>query len=468
MDDRSDLLPLYCPHKLKTFLFAGWAYGIKHVGQSFWGGAYEFRSILCKYAIECRFQFKYIKNDSVRVMAVCWFATSTGCLWSVHGKVATLNGVHSCSAAVRTFRNLCTGSELVSIVITDHVREQPLTRPTDVVFDMKNAYGLDVSYRVTWLGVEKARGEVYGDHAMSFNQLRWYSNAVMENNPHSYINLDFDQKTSRFVRYFISFHACIDGLNYCHPLLFLNGTFLKGRFKGNLLATTAKDGNQGLFPVAFAIVDFENALDALCIPVGTPWILLVTFPNELERPDEICECRAKNWVDAQVTGMCLRAYWELFPKMEKSLDSAFKTSRSWIVSQADENVFEVQSNPSVLIDVGTRTCSCFQWQLNGFPCPDVVVVFHNSGKDIYEYVNPFYHVKEFMATYYGAIHPVPTIGKPKFTLVDYLIAPPIVKRSPGRPTWKRILSKGEVVSRIRCGRCGKIGNHNRKACKEPM
>ncbi|KAL7230844.1 hypothetical protein ACSBR2_009180 [Camellia fascicularis] len=309
-DDVQNMLGL---RNRSTFLFAGWAYGIKHVGQSFWGGAYEFRSILC-------------------------------------------------NAAVRTFRNLCTGSELVSNVITDHVREQPLTRPTDVVFDMKNAYGLDVSYRVTWLGVEKARGEVYSDHAMSFNQLKWYSNVVMENNPHSYINLDFDQKMGRFVRYFISFHACIDGLNYCRPLLFLNGTFLR----------------------------------------------------------------------------------------------------------ADENVFEVQSNPSVLIDVGTRTCSCFQWQLNGFPCPDAVVVFHNSGKDIYEHVNPFYHVKEFVATYYGAIHPVPTIGKPKFTPVDYLIAPSIVKRSPGRPTWKRIPSKGEVVSRIRCGRCGKIGNHNRKACKEPM
>ncbi|KAL7207646.1 hypothetical protein ACSBR1_029569 [Camellia fascicularis] len=97
---------------------------------------------------------------------------------------------------------------------------------------------------------------------MSFDQLKWYNNAVMENNPHSYMNLDFDQQTGRFVRYFISFHACIDGFNHCRSLLFLNGTFLKGKFKGNLLAATAKDGNEGLFPVAFAIVDSENALVA--------------------------------------------------------------------------------------------------------------------------------------------------------------------------------------------------------------
>ncbi|XP_028052557.1 uncharacterized protein LOC114257041 [Camellia sinensis] len=235
MDDQTDLLPTYCPNKSKTFLSAQWAFGITHVGQCFAG--------------------------------VCKFAESTGCAWSVHARVLSSNGilcvkkldsVHNCGAAVRTHTNPRTGSNLVLSVVVDRVRAQPLTRPTDIVFDMKNDYGLDISYRVAWLGVEKVRGQVYGDHAMSFDQLRWYSDSVMEKNPNSYINLEFHQQTGRFVRYFISFRACIDGFNHCRPLLFLDGTFLKGRFKGNLLAATAKDGNKGLFPVAFAIVDSEN------------------------------------------------------------------------------------------------------------------------------------------------------------------------------------------------------------------
>ncbi|KAL7172900.1 hypothetical protein ACSBR2_032381 [Camellia fascicularis] len=266
--DRTDLLATYCPHRTKAYLSAGWAFGITHVGQIFLGGAHEFRTVLCKYAVECGFQFKYVKNDAVRVTAICKFVTSTGCGWLVHARVSPSNGVmclkrfisvHSCGAAVQTYRNPWTGSDLVSDVIAGRVREQPLTRPTDVVFDMKDDYGLDISYRVAWLGVKKARNEVFGDHAMSFDQLRWYNDAVMENNPHSYINLDFDQQTGRFVRYFIAFRACIDGFNGCRPLLFLDGTFLKGRFKGTLLATTAKDGNQCLFPVAFAIVDSKTS-----------------------------------------------------------------------------------------------------------------------------------------------------------------------------------------------------------------
>ncbi|XP_028107079.1 uncharacterized protein LOC114306108 [Camellia sinensis] len=228
----------------------------------------EFREVLCKYAVERGFQFKYVKNDSVRITVVCKFAASTDCSWSVHARMLPSSGVlcvkrfdsvHTCRAAVRTSRNPRTGSDLVSIVVADRVRDKPLTRPTDVVFDLKNEYGLDISYRVAWLGVEKARGEVYGDHATSFDQLRWYSNSVMQKNPNSYINLEFDQKTGSFVRYFISFRACIDGFKHCRPMLFLDGTFLKGRFKGNLLAATAKDANQGLFPVAFAIVVSENS-----------------------------------------------------------------------------------------------------------------------------------------------------------------------------------------------------------------
>ncbi|KAL7264823.1 hypothetical protein ACSBR1_002725 [Camellia fascicularis] len=122
MEDRTDLLLDYCTHKKKTFLSVGWAFGITKVGQSFFGGAHEFWTVLCKYAVEYGFQFKYVKNDLVRVTAVCKFATSTGCAWLIHSKVSASNGifclkkfnpVHSCGAAVRTYRNPQTGSDLV-------------------------------------------------------------------------------------------------------------------------------------------------------------------------------------------------------------------------------------------------------------------------------------------------------------------------------------------------------------------
>ncbi|KAL7224288.1 hypothetical protein ACSBR1_025699 [Camellia fascicularis] len=184
--------------------------GLPMLGNVLKEGLMNFREVLCKYVVEHGFQFKYVKNDSIRITVVCKFAASMGCTWLVHTRVLSAKGilrvksfdsVHTCGTAVKTHRNLRTGSEVVSSVVVDWVRDQPLTRPTDVLFDLKNEYGLEISYRVAWLGVEKDRSEVYGDHAMSFDQLRWYSDSVMEKNPHSYINLEFDQITRMFVRW---------------------------------------------------------------------------------------------------------------------------------------------------------------------------------------------------------------------------------------------------------------------------
>ncbi|KAL7191165.1 hypothetical protein ACSBR2_023268 [Camellia fascicularis] len=121
-------------------------------------------------------KFYYVKNDSIWITVVCKFAASAGCTWSIHARLLPSSGVlcvkrfdsvHNCGTAVQTYRNTRTGSKLVSGVVADWVRGQTLVRPTDVVFDLKNDYGLDISYWVAWLGVEKARGEVFGDHAMS-------------------------------------------------------------------------------------------------------------------------------------------------------------------------------------------------------------------------------------------------------------------------------------------------------------
>ncbi|KAL7170412.1 hypothetical protein ACSBR2_035342 [Camellia fascicularis] len=86
-DEQDDLLPNFCPHVDKVYMSTQWATGITHVGQSFEGGAAEFRNVLRKYAVECGFRFKYLKNDSVRITTVCTMRESKGCLWSIHARV---------------------------------------------------------------------------------------------------------------------------------------------------------------------------------------------------------------------------------------------------------------------------------------------------------------------------------------------------------------------------------------------
>ena len=81
----------------------------------------------------------------------------------------------------------------------------------------------------------------------------------------------------------------------------------------------------------------------------------------------------------------------LSPKMEAQLVKAYNKGRAWIVSQSNDNVYEVHSYPSVLVDVDRRTCSCFQWQINQLPCAHAMVAIRNSVRDLYDLVEPFYH-----------------------------------------------------------------------------
>ena len=97
----------------------------------------------------------------------------------------------------------------------------------------------------------------------------------------------------------------------------------------------------------------------------------------------------------------------------------------------------------MLVDIGKRSCSCFQWQLNGFPCAHAVVAIQSSGRDFSTFVEQFFTVDEYKAAYSGYIQPIPTVDKPSFSEDDVIIHPPAIKRPAGRPKKNRIPSQGE-------------------------
>ncbi|CAK9171348.1 unnamed protein product [Ilex paraguariensis] len=103
-------------------------------------------------------------------------------------------------------------------------------RLVDVFSDFLTSYGLDVSYHQTWIGVEKVKGMLFGDHTLSYKQLHWYMDAANNTNPGSHIVLYCDDETNRFHRLFV-LQGCIEGFNYCRPILFIDGTFIKGKYK---------------------------------------------------------------------------------------------------------------------------------------------------------------------------------------------------------------------------------------------
>ncbi|XP_028125040.1 uncharacterized protein LOC114321977 [Camellia sinensis] len=329
-------------------------------------------------------------------------------------------------------------------------------------------------------------------------------------------------------------------------------SFKQGRFRGNLLAATGKDGNQGFFPVCFAVVGSENQdnwhwflehLSRIVSPernvtfvsnrnLGLVEVLPKVFPMAFhayclyhlkmnlwhhlrgmfrrlkeklitlfgkcayaptEKIFHQCLVELKiedglrvekflddipydHWSNAYFRGQRFGEMWSnvaesfnswireerhlpiiklidsvriklmrkiakrrelvnkwnglICPKMESKLHDGFNTSRPWIVSSSGNDVYEVHSHPSISVDISKRICSYGEWQLKGFPCAHAADCNVDGDSEV--------------------------------------VLPPLSKKQPGRPNKKRIRSNGEKMRQITCSRCEKIGNHNKKSCKEAL
>ena len=63
----------------------------------------------------------------------------------------------------------------------------------------------------------------------------------------------------RFQRLFISLAGMKKGfLDGCRPVIGVDGCFLKGPFKGQLLAAVSRDGNNNMYPIAYVVVEAET------------------------------------------------------------------------------------------------------------------------------------------------------------------------------------------------------------------
>ena len=61
-----------------------------------------------------------------------------------------------------------------------------------------------------------------------------------------------------FERVFWAFGPSIEGFQYCRLVISIDGTFLYGKYRGTLLIASMWNGDNKLFPLAFAIMEKET------------------------------------------------------------------------------------------------------------------------------------------------------------------------------------------------------------------
>ncbi|XP_024314002.1 uncharacterized protein LOC100842134 isoform X3 [Brachypodium distachyon] len=235
---------------------------IKGVGQEF-DNVKDFRAQLCKYAIGKGFVYRFIKNETTRVTVKC---VGDGCTWRLHASESSRNkkfvikkmtGEHTCGGGDGEGQRRATRQWLTT-VIKEKLSKNSLLKPKDLVNEIYEGYGVLLTYSQVWRGREVAQKEMFHVVRETFGHLPWYKERLLQTNPGSILDLSGLADT-KFRRFFFAFHASLYGFaNGCRPLLFLDKVPLKATNEYKLLVAAAVDADDGVFPVAFNVVEDEN------------------------------------------------------------------------------------------------------------------------------------------------------------------------------------------------------------------
>ncbi|XP_057759167.1 uncharacterized protein LOC130979678 [Arachis stenosperma] len=213
------------------------------------------------YSIRRGVQYKVVESDYRKYVGKC-SEFGNGCTWLIRlslrqrkgiWEVKRYNGPHTCLATSISSDHRSLDYHVIATFIMPMVRADAAVN----IKLLQNAtavyFGFRPTYRRVWMAKQKAVAVIYGDLDESYNELpRWVLGvqltmpgtvAVLRTCP---VRVGGQLDESQAFR-------------HCKPLVSIDGTHLYGKYGGTLLVAIAQDGNSNILPVAFALVEGENA-----------------------------------------------------------------------------------------------------------------------------------------------------------------------------------------------------------------
>ncbi|XP_019452688.1 PREDICTED: uncharacterized protein LOC109354551 [Lupinus angustifolius] len=232
------------------------------VGQQF-PDVHSCRRALREAAIALHFEIQTVKSDKVRFTAKC---AGEGCSWRIHAAklpgvptftIRTIREPHTC-AGITHLGHQQASVQWVADTVEQHLRENPNCRPKEILEEIHQVHGIALTYKQAWRGKERYMAAVRGSFEEDFRLLPQYCDQLKRSNPGSIALVYGNHVDSCFQHLFISFQASIHGfLNACRPIIGLDCVPLKSKYLGTLILAAGFDGDGGLYPLAFGVVNEE-------------------------------------------------------------------------------------------------------------------------------------------------------------------------------------------------------------------
>ncbi|KAL8537357.1 hypothetical protein ACS0TY_012489 [Phlomoides rotata] len=233
------------------------------IGQIF-SSKKEFKFAVQSHAIQTKRSIVFPKNDARRIYAKCHAKT---CEWNIHClkmanefsfQIRSMNDKHTCapSQKVKNLTSTWLCEKFMQRFVSDGGRDM-----SGFLIDANYDTGVQVTRVQCYRARSKALKKIEGNSDAQYSKLWAYAEELRKTNPGSTIILgtEVDNGVTRFSRMYICWDALKRGfIGGCRPILGVDGCWLKGKHGGNLLTAIGVDGNNNMFPIAYAVVDKEN------------------------------------------------------------------------------------------------------------------------------------------------------------------------------------------------------------------
>lgn len=105
----------------------------------------------------------------------------------------------------------------------------------------------NISYGKAWRAKQKALETRFGSYFDAYDSVVRLVQTLQNRNPGTYVDIQElylpEFPTVRVLHWlFFSFGACIEAFRHCRPVICVDGTFLTGKYKGQILTAIGQDG----------------------------------------------------------------------------------------------------------------------------------------------------------------------------------------------------------------------------------
>lgn len=221
----------------------------------------QFKRAMQKYAITNGYNISWKKSEFKKMHVKC----VTGCKWSIYGSwlnkektfvVKNIGEKHTCP---RSMRNRSASYIWLAEEFLPKIRVNLKYTTAQLQADAMEMWGLMLNKRTCYRAINRALKTIRGPFVEQYKLLASYKAQLEHSSKNSTFHLLLRQPQNMFKRFYVGFEGlkkgCLEG---CRKVIGLDGCFIKTVVKQMLLCAVGRDGNNQMFPVAWAVVEAET------------------------------------------------------------------------------------------------------------------------------------------------------------------------------------------------------------------